>query len=145
MSFLSPSPPSSSSLSLSLPPPSLSPPQTAAPKRWIAYDGNVTEMNTPYTLRAQQLRDLYHSLTSSGLASDERLDLLLTLKCTVKVGRGEGGRRGEGEKGCKCTLKVLLSFLLSSPTPPSLAYSPPSYFLPLSSSLCPSVSLPPSP
>ena len=65
------------SLSLSL--------QTAAPKRWIAYDGNTTEMATPYTLRAAQLRDLYHSLTNSALTSDERLDILLTLKCTVKV------------------------------------------------------------
>ena len=59
--------------------------QTAAPKRWIAYDGNVTEMATPYTLRAAQLRDLYHSLTTPGMTSDERLDILLTLKCTVKV------------------------------------------------------------
>ena len=42
-------------------------------------------MATPYTLRAAQLRDLYHSLTSSALTSDERLDVLLTLKCTVKV------------------------------------------------------------
>jgi hypothetical protein len=57
---------------------------TAAPKRWIAYDGNTTEMATPYTLRASQLRDLYHSLTSSALSTDERLDVLLTLKCTVK-------------------------------------------------------------
>jgi hypothetical protein len=57
---------------------------TAAPKKWIAYDGNMTEMATPYTLRATQLRSLYHSLTTPGMASDERLDVLLTLKCTVK-------------------------------------------------------------
>ena len=60
--------------------------QTAAPKQWIAYDGKVTKMDTPFTLRAQQLRDLYNSVTLQGLNRDERLDVLLTLKCTVKVG-----------------------------------------------------------
>ena len=59
--------------------------QTAAPKQWIAYDGKVTKMDTPFTLRAQQLRDLYNSVTLQGLNRDERLDVLLTLKCTVKV------------------------------------------------------------
>ncbi len=57
----------------------------AAPKRWIAYDGNPTEMDTPYTLRAAQLRDIYNSITLGSLSRDERLDVLLTLKCTVKV------------------------------------------------------------
>lgn len=61
------------------------PTQTAAPKQWIAYDGKVTKMDTPFTLRAQQLRDLYNSVTLEGLSKDERLDVLLTLKCTVKV------------------------------------------------------------
>ena len=42
-------------------------------------------MDTPFTLRAQQLRDLYNSVTLEGLNRDERLDVLLTLKCTVKV------------------------------------------------------------
>ena len=42
-------------------------------------------MDTPFTLRAQQLRDLYNSVTLDGLNRDERLDVLLTLKCTVKV------------------------------------------------------------
>ena len=61
------------------------PTQTAAPKQWIAYDGKVTKMDTPFTLRAQQLRDLYNSVTLVGLSKVERLDVLLTLKCTVKV------------------------------------------------------------
>ena len=59
--------------------------QTAAPKQWIACDGKVTKMDTPFTVRAQQLRDLYNSVTLTGLSRDERLDVLLTLKCTVKV------------------------------------------------------------
>ena len=64
--------------------------QTANPKRWVAYDGKVTAMTTPYSLRASQLRDLYHSLTFPKLSSDERLDVLLTLKCTIKVIVREG-------------------------------------------------------
>ena len=58
----------------------------AAPKHWTAFDGNTTSMDTPYTIRAQQLRDLYNSITLRSLSRDERLDVLLTLKCTVKVG-----------------------------------------------------------
>ena len=41
-------------------------------------------MDSPFTLRAQQLRDTYNSLTLKTLSRDERLDVLLTLKCTVK-------------------------------------------------------------
>ena len=44
-------------------------------------------MDTVYTLRAQQLRDIYNSITLESLSRDERLDVLLTLKCTVKVGQ----------------------------------------------------------
>ena len=43
------------------------------------------EVDTPYTLRAQELRDLYNSLQMRYLTQDERLDVLLTLKHTVKV------------------------------------------------------------
>lgn len=57
---------------------------TAAPKHWIAYDGNVTEMDTPDTIRAQQLRDIYRSISREELNPTERLDVLLTLKQTVK-------------------------------------------------------------
>lgn len=59
--------------------------QTAAPKRWTAFDGKVTEMNGPYTLRAEELRDIYSTLVMLGLSQDERLDVLLTVKSTVKV------------------------------------------------------------
>ena len=63
--------------------------QAAAPKRWKAGDGKVTEMDTPYTIRAQQLRDIYNSINMKYLTQDERLDVLLTLKHTVKVGAGK--------------------------------------------------------
>ena len=59
--------------------------KAAAPKRWKGPDGNVTEMDTPYTLRAQQLRDIYNTINMKYLTQDERLDVLLTLKHTVKV------------------------------------------------------------
>ena len=55
-------------------------------------------MDTPYTLRAQQLRDIYNTITLKGLSRDERLDALLTLKSTVKVGGGGGGE-GKEEEG----------------------------------------------
>ena len=42
-------------------------------------------MDTQYTLRAQELRDLYNSLQMTYLTKDERLDALLSLKHTVKV------------------------------------------------------------
>ena len=52
----------------------------------------MTEMDTPYTLRAKELRDIYNSINMKYLTQDERLDVLLTLKHTVKV---------------RCLLKVL--------------------------------------
>lgn len=58
--------------------------KAASPKFWRAYDGKMTMMNTPFTLRAQELNDLYSSLQMKYLNHDERLDVLLTLKHTVK-------------------------------------------------------------
>ena len=59
--------------------------QAAAPKKWKGPDGKATEMDTPYTIRAQQLKDIYNSINMKYLTQDERLDVLLTLKHTVKV------------------------------------------------------------
>lgn len=42
-------------------------------------------MDTPYTIRAKELRDIYNSINMKYLTQDERLDVLLTLKHTVKV------------------------------------------------------------
>ena len=58
--------------------------QAAAPKQWKAFDGKITQMDTPYTIRAQELRDIYSTLSMKCLTQDERLDVLLTLKHTVK-------------------------------------------------------------
>ncbi|XP_040405704.1 IQ and ubiquitin-like domain-containing protein isoform X2 [Cygnus olor] len=56
----------------------------AQPKRWKAYDGKTTEMDTPYTLRARELLEIYRSVTMNDIPQDERIDVLLTLRCTVK-------------------------------------------------------------
>lgn len=69
--------------------------QAAAPKRWRAFDGKITEMDTPYTIRAQELRDIYNTLSMKYLTQDERLDVLLTLKHTVK------------EHDCKLTHEII--------------------------------------
>lgn len=67
----------------------------AAPRKWKAKDGkwismvNWTgepgqfEMETGYTLRAKELRDLYNALKMEGLNREERIDMLLTLKNIV--------------------------------------------------------------
>ncbi|CAB3986570.1 Hypothetical predicted protein [Paramuricea clavata] len=69
--------------------------KAASPKRWKAFDGKVTEMDTPYTLRAQELRDIFSSLSMKYLTQDERLDVLLTVKHTVK------------EHDCKLTQEII--------------------------------------
>ncbi|KAK9952449.1 hypothetical protein ABG768_018289 [Culter alburnus] len=58
--------------------------KSAEPKRWRAFDGKVTQMDTQFTIRAKELRELYSSITQAQFTKDERLDVLLTLKHTVK-------------------------------------------------------------
>ncbi|KAK3103197.1 hypothetical protein FSP39_017279 [Pinctada imbricata] len=69
--------------------------RAAAPKKWKGHDGKTTEMDTPYTLRAKELRDIYNSINMKYLTQDERLDVLLTLKHTVK------------EHDCKLTQEII--------------------------------------
>ncbi|XP_028813606.1 IQ and ubiquitin-like domain-containing protein [Denticeps clupeoides] len=67
----------------------------AAPKRWRAFDGKTTQMDTPYTIRARALRDLYNRLNLPDLRKEERLEVLLALKDTVK------------ENNCKLTKDIV--------------------------------------
>ncbi|XP_067684534.1 IQ motif and ubiquitin-like domain-containing protein [Haliotis asinina] len=69
--------------------------KAAAPKKWKGHDGKLTEMDTPYTIRARELRDIYNSINMKYLTQDERLDVLLTLKHTVK------------EHDCKLTQEII--------------------------------------
>merc|ERR1719262_1937104 len=47
-------------------------------------DGEVAEVHTPFTTRAKELLELYRGLNLPLLTIDERLDVLLHVKWTVK-------------------------------------------------------------
>ncbi|XP_063998072.1 IQ and ubiquitin-like domain-containing protein isoform X1 [Pogoniulus pusillus] len=67
----------------------------AQPKRWKAYDGKITEMDTQDILRARELFEIYCSISMNGIPKDERRDVLLTLRRTVK------------EHECKLTREIV--------------------------------------
>ncbi|XP_048793897.1 IQ and ubiquitin-like domain-containing protein isoform X1 [Lagopus muta] len=67
----------------------------AQPKRWKACDGKITEMDTQYTLRARELLEIYRSVSMNDIPKDERRDVLLTLRGTVK------------EHKCKLTQEIV--------------------------------------
>ncbi|KAM9292682.1 IQ motif and ubiquitin-like domain-containing protein [Morus bassanus] len=67
----------------------------AQPKRWKAYDGKITEMDTQHTLRARELFEIYCSISMNDIPKDERIDVLLTLRRTVK------------EHECKLTWEIV--------------------------------------
>merc|ERR1711887_320156 len=56
----------------------------AKPKVWAQSDGEATTVHTPFTTRAKELMDLYNGLRLPLLTVDERLDVLLHVKWTVK-------------------------------------------------------------
>ncbi|XP_065599578.1 IQ motif and ubiquitin-like domain-containing protein isoform X2 [Cyrtonyx montezumae] len=67
----------------------------AQPKRWKACDGKITEMDTQGTLRARELLEIYRSVSMNGIPKDERTDVLLVLRGTVK------------EHECKLTQEIV--------------------------------------
>ncbi|XP_040584455.1 IQ and ubiquitin-like domain-containing protein [Mesocricetus auratus] len=67
----------------------------SAPKVWRRPDGNTIEMDTQFTIRARELQSIYSCIMLKDLSQDERLDILLTLKHTVK------------EHECKLTQEIL--------------------------------------
>ncbi|NWV80931.1 IQUB protein, partial [Dasyornis broadbenti] len=67
----------------------------AQPRRWKAYDGKITEMDTQNTLRGKELLEIYRSICTKDIPKDERTSVLLTLKCTVK------------EHECKLTQEIV--------------------------------------
>ncbi|KAM8860991.1 IQ motif and ubiquitin-like domain-containing protein isoform 1-T1 [Synchiropus picturatus] len=58
--------------------------KAAAPYQWRAADGRYIEMDTPNTIRARELRDLYGNITLSDVSKEQRLLDLMTLKSTVE-------------------------------------------------------------
>lgn len=59
----------------------------SSPKKWHVNNkkGGLCLVDTPNTIRARELRDLYHALNIPLLSVDERLQILLHVKYTVKV------------------------------------------------------------
>jgi len=58
----------------------------SSPKKWPIHSkkGGYCSVDTPNTIRARELRDLYHALNIPLLSVDERLQILLHVKYTVK-------------------------------------------------------------
>lgn len=56
----------------------------ASPKSWSLMNGRTVSVHTPLTTRARELMHLYHGLTLPLLRIQERLDVLLHVKWTVK-------------------------------------------------------------
>ena len=56
----------------------------AAPKKWAMSDGEVSSVHTPFTTRSRELLELHNGLNLPLLTIDERLDVLLHVKWTVK-------------------------------------------------------------
>ncbi|KAM3608973.1 uncharacterized protein V6R79_007803 [Siganus canaliculatus] len=57
--------------------------KAAAPRRWRAADGRPLEMETPHSIRARALRDLYHNIQLVPESPEDRLSTLSTLRHTV--------------------------------------------------------------
>ena len=68
----------------------------SAPKRWQMSDGEMAQVHTPFTTRSKELMELYNGLRLALLTIDERLDVLLHVKWTVKEVRGTIVSRGRG-------------------------------------------------
>ena len=56
----------------------------SSPKKWDLSNGRVVQVHTPFTTRAKELAQLYNGLNLPLLTTDERLDVLLHVKWTVK-------------------------------------------------------------
>jgi hypothetical protein len=54
------------------------------PKLWLRSDHRYTEVHTPFTLRAKELMEIYYGLKLKKVTIDERLDILLNTKWTIK-------------------------------------------------------------
>lgn len=101
----------------------------ANPKEWKRSDERYTEVHTPFTTRAKELMDIYNGLKMTNIPLDERLDILLNTKWTVKEfdcqltreivdlidreadmlsrGRGEGSLEGLRTRLCNLFLQFI--------------------------------------
>ncbi|XP_055078563.1 IQ and ubiquitin-like domain-containing protein [Periophthalmus magnuspinnatus] len=58
--------------------------KSAAPYHWRTAKGKHIEMDTVNTIRARELRDLYNDISTPPIKQSDRLQVLMTLKHTVK-------------------------------------------------------------
>ncbi len=58
--------------------------QMSSMKAWSSADGDIIEVETPFTRRAKELVILYTGLTNLKLSQAERVDVLLNVKYAVK-------------------------------------------------------------
>ncbi|XP_029010582.1 IQ and ubiquitin-like domain-containing protein isoform X2 [Betta splendens] len=58
--------------------------KSAAPYQWKTADGRLIEVDSPHTIRARELRDLYNDINMFTAKQDQRHQILMTLKHTVK-------------------------------------------------------------
>ena len=56
----------------------------ASPKEWATSDGDLIEVETPFSKRAKELVELYNGLCLTNLSKLQRVDVLLHVKYTVK-------------------------------------------------------------
>mmetsp|Transcript_11235 Transcript_11235/g.18296 ORF Transcript_11235/g.18296 Transcript_11235/m.18296 type:complete len:441 (+) Transcript_11235:80-1402(+) len=56
----------------------------AQPQQWQMRDGEIAQVQTPSTIRAKELLDLYNALNAPLTNTNERLEILLNVKWTVK-------------------------------------------------------------
>ncbi|KAI8820095.1 uncharacterized protein EV422DRAFT_531575 [Fimicolochytrium jonesii] len=56
----------------------------SSPKKWTVKKLGPVAVDTPSTIRARELKDLYHALNVPLISVDERLQILLHVKYTVK-------------------------------------------------------------
>ena len=57
----------------------------AQPHRWMMSDGNQAQVQTPAIQRAKELLELYKALTSPLVSVNQRLEVLLNVKWTIKA------------------------------------------------------------
>ncbi|CAJ1056035.1 IQ and ubiquitin-like domain-containing protein [Xyrichtys novacula] len=58
--------------------------KSSAPHQWRAADGRLIEMDTPHTIRARELKELYNNIHLNTVSREQRLHVLMTLKHTVQ-------------------------------------------------------------
>lgn len=56
----------------------------AQPNKWAMSDGDVATVQTPASTRAKELLDLYNALNAPLVGTNQRLEILLNVKWTVK-------------------------------------------------------------